>query len=168
MLRSLTFLTPQGMVLLYNEIGVSFIATILSVVLLTMMVPPLARKIGPAQAAWSNLTDTRQRLTSSVIRNILPVKLSAYTSILGKKIEVFRMNELVAYKEFWVQMGRVRTTLRPPRALLANPQFALGCHLDQLGNERRFTHHSGSLCVRTILRSLVTDLLLPKTPSSPS
>lgn len=113
----------QGMALLYNEIGVTFIASILSVVLLTAIVPPLARNIGPAQAAWSNLTDVRQRLTSSIVRNILPVKLSAYTTILGEKIETFRVNELVAYRKFWIQMGRVRRASQLHSSQPANSVF---------------------------------------------
>ena len=75
--------------------------------IISVATPLLSKGVGPAQTTWQNLTDRRTKLTSSVLRNIIPVKLSAYTKPLGEKIQAIREEEVVACRWYWCQLMKV-------------------------------------------------------------
>ncbi|KAL8281226.1 hypothetical protein RQP46_006260 [Phenoliferia psychrophenolica] len=96
-----------GLVMLYKQIGASFVAAILGVLFLSVATPLLATNIGPSQTKWQNLTDKRTKLTGSVLRNIIPVKLSAYTVPLGDKIQSIRSEEVIACRNYWYELMKI-------------------------------------------------------------
>ncbi|KAM0755999.1 P-loop containing nucleoside triphosphate hydrolase protein [Meredithblackwellia eburnea MCA 4105] len=93
-----------GLIMLYKQIGLSFLSAIICVLFLFIATPPLSKPVGPAQQAWTELTDKRTKLTGSVLRNIVSVKLSAYTQPLMKKILALRDEETERCRLFWFQM----------------------------------------------------------------
>lgn len=100
-----------GLFLLYRQIGLSFLATIIGVAALSFATPLLAAKVGPSQGVWSELTDKRQKLTASVLKNIVGVRLSAWTAPVRKRIVALREEEVEACTKFWAEIMKVETFL---------------------------------------------------------
>ncbi|KAK4706097.1 hypothetical protein P7C70_g101, partial [Phenoliferia sp. Uapishka_3] len=99
-----TITVALGFFILYQQVGVAFVACIIAVVMITVGTPYFAVKLGPLQASWSAATDARTLLTSSVLRQIKTVKLSALETPLYHKIVAAREKELQALKQFWYQL----------------------------------------------------------------
>lgn len=62
--------------------------------------PLAALPMLPAQAAWSNATDRRVRLTTSVFNSIKAIKMSALEDFFLRKLLVLRKSELGAFRKF--------------------------------------------------------------------
>ncbi|TKY91063.1 hypothetical protein EX895_001062 [Sporisorium graminicola] len=84
-----------GIYLLYTRLGLVFLASMASVLVCFLLTPLASRGIGTKQGAWSELTDKRVNLTSSVTSDIKGVKFSAYEDILHEKISKVRAEELI-------------------------------------------------------------------------
>ncbi|KAL8292319.1 hypothetical protein RQP46_001785 [Phenoliferia psychrophenolica] len=108
---------PIGLVLLYKQIGLSFLATLIGVAALSFATPLLSTKIGPAQAAWSTLTDARQKVVTSALRQIAPLKLSGYAKPILGKLEKLRRREVEAVRLF---------TVIAILSTISTPLFSLG------------------------------------------
>ena len=85
-----------GIYLLYTQLGLVFLASVVAVSICFFLTPLASRGIGTKQGAWSALTDKRVNLTSSVTSDMKGVKFSAYEDILHAKICKTRAAELVA------------------------------------------------------------------------
>ncbi|KAJ7079433.1 P-loop containing nucleoside triphosphate hydrolase protein [Mycena belliarum] len=104
---SILVLGVLGCYQLYQQIGLSFLATLVGCVILMAAPPLLARDVGAAQTDWTARTEHRQKLTASVLRNIVPGRLMAYTDAFYKMIRGARDSELEAYRSFWRRTSRV-------------------------------------------------------------
>ncbi|KAJ7731940.1 P-loop containing nucleoside triphosphate hydrolase protein, partial [Mycena maculata] len=104
---SILILSVLGCYELYQQIGASFVATLIACLILMGASPVLSRDVGAAQAAWTERTEHRQKLTASILRNIVPGRLMAYTDAFYKMIHDARDRELDTYKTFWRRTSRV-------------------------------------------------------------
>ncbi|KAJ7205375.1 P-loop containing nucleoside triphosphate hydrolase protein [Mycena rebaudengoi] len=104
---NILILSVLGCYLLYQQIGVSFISTLIGALILMGASPLLSRDVGAAQAAWTEHTEHRQKLTASILRNIVPGRLMAYTDAFYKMIYEARQRELAVYQTFWRRTSRV-------------------------------------------------------------
>ncbi|KAJ9478158.1 putative Metal resistance protein YCF1 (putative) [Pseudozyma hubeiensis] len=82
--------------LLWQQIGVSFLATIVTLAFLFASIPLMAKDTSAKQREWSKLTDERTGLTSAAINSIKAVKQSALESFLISKISSIRHREVDA------------------------------------------------------------------------
>ncbi|KAJ7610244.1 P-loop containing nucleoside triphosphate hydrolase protein [Mycena polygramma] len=104
---SILILSVLGCYELYQQIGASFVATLIACLILMGASPVLSRDVGAAQAAWTERTEHRQKLTASILRNIVPGRLMAYTDAFYRMINDARDRELETYKTFWRRTSRV-------------------------------------------------------------
>ncbi|KAJ7136954.1 P-loop containing nucleoside triphosphate hydrolase protein [Mycena epipterygia] len=104
---SILVLSILGCYQLYQLIGVSFVSTIIGCLVLMGATPLLSRDVGAAQAAWTERTEQRQKLTASILRNIVPGRLMAYTDAFYNMIHAARERELDAYRTFWRRTSKV-------------------------------------------------------------
>ncbi|KAJ6480257.1 P-loop containing nucleoside triphosphate hydrolase protein [Mycena sanguinolenta] len=104
---SILILSVLGCYELYQQIGASFVATLIGCVVLMGATPLLTRDVGEAQAAWTARTEQRQKLTASILRNIVPGRLMAYTDAFYKMIHTARERELDEYQKFWRRTSRM-------------------------------------------------------------
>ncbi|KAJ7697815.1 P-loop containing nucleoside triphosphate hydrolase protein [Mycena rosella] len=100
-------LSVLGFYQLYQQIGISFVATLIGCLVLMGTAPLLSRDVGAAQAAWTKSTEARQKLTASILRNIVPGRLMAYTDAFYNMIHAARDRELTAYRTFWRRTSRL-------------------------------------------------------------
>ena len=80
--------------LLYVQLGLTFIATLASIILCLAFPPIASRGVGGRQARWSKATDKRVNLTSSAISNAKGVKFMAYENTIVHKLLDGRQEEL--------------------------------------------------------------------------
>ncbi|KAF7342250.1 P-loop containing nucleoside triphosphate hydrolase protein [Mycena venus] len=104
---SILILSVLGFYQLYQQIGASFVATLIGCLILMGATPLLSSDVGEAQAKWTARTEQRQKLTASILRNIVPGRLMAYTDAFYKMIHAAREQELEAYESFWRRTSRV-------------------------------------------------------------
>ncbi|KAJ3893006.1 P-loop containing nucleoside triphosphate hydrolase protein [Lentinula edodes] len=90
-----------GLYLIYNELGVAFVATIVMTIVIMVVTPYFSREIRPLQTKLSAAGDKRIRLISGILRQIKGIKLSAYEPELIRKVSEVRTAELQARKNFW-------------------------------------------------------------------
>ncbi|KAJ7664769.1 P-loop containing nucleoside triphosphate hydrolase protein [Mycena rosella] len=65
--------------------------------------------VGPAQKAWLAAIDVRIKLLTSVLGQLLPIKLGAYESALAHKINALRRLEMQALRRFLTLLALVST-----------------------------------------------------------
>ncbi|KAF7378054.1 P-loop containing nucleoside triphosphate hydrolase protein [Mycena sanguinolenta] len=104
---SILILSVLGCYELYQQIGASFVATLIGCLILMGATPLLTRDVGEAQAAWTARTEQRQKLTASILRNIVPGRMMAYTDAFFKMIHTARERELEEYQKFWRRTSRM-------------------------------------------------------------
>ncbi|KAJ7240374.1 P-loop containing nucleoside triphosphate hydrolase protein [Mycena haematopus] len=104
---SILVLSVLGCYELYQQIGASFVATLIGCLVLMGATPLLSRDVGAAQAAWTARTEQRQKLTASILRNIVPGRLMAYTDAFYRMIHTARERELDEYQTFWHRTSRL-------------------------------------------------------------
>ncbi|KAK7042141.1 P-loop containing nucleoside triphosphate hydrolase protein [Favolaschia claudopus] len=104
---SILVLSVLGFYQLYRQIGASFVATLIGCLILMGGTPLLSRDVGAAQAEWTASTEARQKLTASILRNIVPGRLMAYTDAFYRMIHGARERELEAYGRFWHRTSRM-------------------------------------------------------------
>lgn len=90
-----------GLVILYNAVGLSFLATIVAAIVFFVSLPYLSAKVPMLQKSWSATTDLRVKLANSVIRNIKAVKSSGYEDILLSKLEGRRDTEMGMQRQYY-------------------------------------------------------------------
>ncbi|KAJ6492691.1 hypothetical protein DFH09DRAFT_1290842 [Mycena vulgaris] len=65
--------------------------------------------VGPAQKAWLTAIDLRIRLLTSVLNQLLPIKLGAYEASLERKVNLLRARETHALRRFMYLISLTRT-----------------------------------------------------------
>ncbi|KAF8217977.1 P-loop containing nucleoside triphosphate hydrolase protein [Mycena galopus ATCC 62051] len=104
---SILVLAALGAFELYQQIGAAFVATLIGCLILMGATPLLSRDVGAAQAAWTARTEQRTKLTASILRNIVPGRLMAYTDAFYGMLHTARERELEAYQTFWRRTSRL-------------------------------------------------------------
>lgn len=66
------------------------------------LLPPLTRKVGPMRVVWAECVDRRIKFTSSVLRHIKAIKLSAYEPRILALADGMRNDEMNAFVR-WVK-----------------------------------------------------------------
>ncbi|KAG9076600.1 hypothetical protein FRC06_009417, partial [Ceratobasidium sp. 370] len=90
-----------GLVLLYSQANWAAFMP-LAVIVLTLFVASLAGgAMGKRQATWLAATDRRIKLISSVISNLMPIKMSAYEKKLEEKVARYREEEMKGAASFF-------------------------------------------------------------------
>ncbi|KAJ7203983.1 P-loop containing nucleoside triphosphate hydrolase protein [Mycena rebaudengoi] len=95
---ALTILIACSM--LWYKAGYVMFAPLLFIVALLSSTSTVGSFAAPAQKAWLAAIDIRIKLLTSVLGQLLPIKLGAYESALERKINALRKNETQALKRF--------------------------------------------------------------------
>ncbi|QRW07534.1 ABC transporter [Ceratobasidium sp. AG-Ba] len=90
-----------GLVLLYSQAKWAAFMP-LAVIVVTLSVASLAGSgLGKSQTAWLASTDRRIKLISSIISNLMPIKMSAYEKKLEEKVARYREEEMKGAASFF-------------------------------------------------------------------
>ncbi|UZJ52796.1 hypothetical protein CBS101457_002116 [Exobasidium rhododendri] len=139
--------------LLYLQLGYTFLATLVSL-LMCLFFPPIAsRGIGTKQSNWSKLTDKRVDLTSSAISNAKGVKYMAYENIIVEKLIEARRLELKACWTYYTQLLLISSFTNLVTEIMALSTFTTLAIVDYLSGSHRFT-------ITTVVTSLTLMQLL--------
>ncbi|KAJ7827389.1 P-loop containing nucleoside triphosphate hydrolase protein [Mycena leptocephala] len=85
--------------MLWAKAGYVMFASLLFIVL-TKAIGTISRFVGAAQKAWLKAIDARIKLLTSILNQLLPIKLGAYESALSAKINALRALETHALRGF--------------------------------------------------------------------
>ncbi|GAC94763.1 ABC multidrug transporter [Pseudozyma hubeiensis SY62] len=127
-----------GMYLLYAQLGLVFLASIVSVVICFLLTPLTSRGMGTKQGNWSAATDERVDLTTSIISDIKGAKLSAYEDILHAKVCKARAKELSARSTLMKQITEVITFTNSADEMMGFFTFVTLIVVDRLSGSNRF------------------------------
>ncbi|KAF7334709.1 hypothetical protein MVEN_02301600 [Mycena venus] len=86
--------------MLWYKASFVMFAPLLFIVTLIVLTSSISRFVGAAQKAWLKTVDTRIRLLTSVLSQLLPIKLGAYEAALSAKINALRKRETDALWAF--------------------------------------------------------------------
>ncbi|KAJ7886118.1 hypothetical protein B0H14DRAFT_3856642 [Mycena olivaceomarginata] len=86
--------------LLSYKAGYVMFAPLLFIVTLISSTSSISRFVGAARKAWLKAVDVRIKLLTSVLGQLLPIKLGAYEAVLGAKINALRELETKALGSF--------------------------------------------------------------------
>ncbi|KAJ7139196.1 P-loop containing nucleoside triphosphate hydrolase protein [Mycena epipterygia] len=86
--------------MLWYKAGYVMLAPLLFIITLISSTSTVGSFVGPAQKAWLAAIDVRIKLLTSVLGQLLPIKLGAYESSLERKINALRKIETQALKRF--------------------------------------------------------------------
>ena len=98
---------PVAAYLLYAQIGLAFVATLVTVLGVIFALPLIAGNIKQRQAAWSAQTDRRVTLITSVLLNIRAVKMLAYEHVMAQRLIRHRAAEVDALRRYCLGLIRV-------------------------------------------------------------
>ncbi|KAK7017726.1 P-loop containing nucleoside triphosphate hydrolase protein [Favolaschia claudopus] len=87
-------------IMLYLKAGLAMLAPLLFIVVLLGTTSGISRIVGAAQRGWLEATDGRVRVLTSVLSQLLPIKLGAYSPALAAKITQLREVEARALGRF--------------------------------------------------------------------
>ncbi|ORY27634.1 P-loop containing nucleoside triphosphate hydrolase protein [Naematelia encephala] len=93
---SALLMTGLGLYIIWTQIGVSFVASVVGAVVFFALVPILTKNVGTGRAGWAKATDVRVKFMSSVLKHIKAIKLSAYEATVTQKAESLRAAEIQA------------------------------------------------------------------------
>ncbi|KAJ6465983.1 P-loop containing nucleoside triphosphate hydrolase protein [Mycena vulgaris] len=86
--------------MLWYKAGYVMFAPLLFITALIASTSTVGSFVGPAQKAWLAAIDIRIKLLTSVLGQLLPIKLGAYEASLERKINALRKSETHALKRF--------------------------------------------------------------------
>ncbi|KAF8205875.1 hypothetical protein K438DRAFT_1963648 [Mycena galopus ATCC 62051] len=95
--------------MLWYKAGYVMFAPLLFVVTLISTTSSISRFVGAAQKAWLKAIDVRIKLLTSVLGQLLPIKLGAYEGPLSEKINALRKVETQALGKFMYYIGIAAT-----------------------------------------------------------
>lgn len=127
-----------GVYMLYTQLGLVFLASMVSVFSCLLLTPLASRGLGTKQGAWSELTDKRVNLTSSICSDIRGVKFSAYEDLLAAKVQKLRAEELVRRSGLMKQLTGVVVFTNCTGELLGLSTFVTLIMVDKLSGSNRF------------------------------
>ncbi|WWD21405.1 hypothetical protein CI109_105890 [Kwoniella shandongensis] len=100
-------MTGLALYIVWTQIGLSFLASLIGAVVFFAALPLLTRGVGGSRTAWAVATDRRVKYISSVLRHIKAVKLSAYEPLIQRRGVEFRSNEISAQLGWIVEILKV-------------------------------------------------------------
>ena len=95
-----------GLYILYVQVGLAFIAAVISMVVLVLILQYLGRPVGRLSVVSMALSDTRVNIISNLLHQIKGVKLSAYESLAIDKVNDARAAHLMGKREMWKQLAK--------------------------------------------------------------
>ncbi|KAJ7720516.1 hypothetical protein B0H16DRAFT_1896820 [Mycena metata] len=95
--------------LLWAKAGYVMFAPLLFIVTLIFSTSNISRFVGTAQKAWLTAIDARIKLLTSVLNQLLPIKLGAYEVPLAEKVNALRALETQALGRFLSLIGFAAT-----------------------------------------------------------
>ncbi|KAG9105410.1 hypothetical protein FRC07_009306, partial [Ceratobasidium sp. 392] len=90
-----------GLVLLYSQANWAAFMPLAVIVLTISTASAAGGTMGKRQAKWLAATDRRIKLISSVISNLMPIKMSAYEKKLEEKVAKYREEEMKGAASFF-------------------------------------------------------------------
>ncbi|PWN49672.1 hypothetical protein IE53DRAFT_388080 [Violaceomyces palustris] len=147
-----------GTFLLYQQLGLTFLAGLVTIVACLFTTPILSRGIGARQKAWSSLTDSRVNLLSSVINEIKGVKYSAYEGIMSRRLKVARRDEIEAMTTYYRQFVAVITFTNLTAQMMEISLFVTLAIVDRLTGSDRF--NTNTVFTTLTIVTLVEEPLL--------
>lgn len=96
-----------GLIILHSQVGVSFIASIVTVLTVLILLPLLSTSISARSAINSAIADYRIRLIFGIVNQIKGIKLSGYEPELLEKVAHARKREAAAGRRTWMQFSKV-------------------------------------------------------------
>lgn len=142
-----------GIYLLYAQLGIVFLASIVSVVICFILTPLTSRGMGTKQGNWSAFTDERVDLTTSIISDIKGAKLSAYEDVLHAKVCRARAKELSARSTLMKQVTGVITFTNSAGEMMGFFTFVTLIVVDRLSGSNQFD-------LNTVFTTLTIFLLI--------
>ncbi|KAJ6498330.1 P-loop containing nucleoside triphosphate hydrolase protein [Mycena vulgaris] len=94
-------LVGLGLFILYDQLGIAFVAALIIVVLVAVLVPYLSKNTRLIQIRMSAFGDERIRIIAQILRQIKNIKLSGSEAELVEKVTSVRAAELQERKRFW-------------------------------------------------------------------
>ncbi|KAJ7669760.1 P-loop containing nucleoside triphosphate hydrolase protein [Mycena rosella] len=99
---------------LWYKAGYVTFAPLVFIITLILVTSMVGSFVGPAQKAWLAAVDVRIKLLTSVLGQLLPIKLGAYEPALAHKINALRKLETQALRRFLNLMALVGTLSMSP------------------------------------------------------
>ncbi|KAE9386607.1 P-loop containing nucleoside triphosphate hydrolase protein [Gymnopus androsaceus JB14] len=96
-----------GLIILHSQIGVSFVASIITIFTVIILLPWLSASIYARSAISSARADYRIRLISGIVNQIKGIKLTGYEPELLEKVADARKREAAAGRRTWMQFSKV-------------------------------------------------------------
>ncbi|KDN37670.1 P-loop containing nucleoside triphosphate hydrolase protein [Tilletiaria anomala UBC 951] len=96
-----------GAYILWLQIGISFLAPLVTTFAILVLTPLVSRGLGDRQKAWSSVTDSRLKATDSLIRAIRTVKMMAWDNVSLRTLLEFRQAEVKAMRRYYSQLSAV-------------------------------------------------------------
>ncbi|KAJ7753658.1 P-loop containing nucleoside triphosphate hydrolase protein, partial [Mycena maculata] len=114
--------------LLWAKAGYVMFAPLLFIVALISATSAVGSFVGPAQREWLAAIDVRIKLLTSVLGQLLPIKLGAYESALARKINALRQIETRALRHFMYLLAGASTlsNIGPSGSFLATLSAYVG------------------------------------------
>ncbi|KAJ7751884.1 P-loop containing nucleoside triphosphate hydrolase protein [Mycena maculata] len=106
--------------LLWYKAGYAMFAPLLFIITLILSTSTVGSFVGAAQMAWLAAMDIRIKLLTSVLGQLLPIKLGAYESALERKINALRKIETRAFRHFFylISLAGTLSNIGPSAAFL--------------------------------------------------
>lgn len=100
LLSPLQISIPIAISILYSQAKWAAFAPLAVIGILLAVTGWLGKPIGKRQAQWLAATDKRIKLLSSILGNIVPIKMSGYEQLLGNRILQLRQKEMTEARSF--------------------------------------------------------------------
>ncbi|KAJ7489763.1 P-loop containing nucleoside triphosphate hydrolase protein [Mycena galericulata] len=121
--------------MLYSKAGYVMLAPLLFIITLISSTSGVGSFLGPAQKAWLAAIDVRIKLLTSVLGQLLPIKLSAYEPPLARKINARRKSETQALKHFMylIAFAAILSNIGPSASFLVTLAAYVGMRAEGWG-----------------------------------
>ena len=100
---------PVAAYLLYYQVGLAFLGTLVAVLVIFAAIPLVAHKVRTCQSAWSEQTDRRVGLMASFLAHMPAIKMSSPSleSFLAFRLLQMRAAEVQAFRRYALRLIRV-------------------------------------------------------------
>ncbi|AEO66964.1 uncharacterized protein THITE_2115585 [Thermothielavioides terrestris NRRL 8126] len=123
--------------MLYNRLGLAFVAPIGTVVVCFLGVAVLIHFTGDSQRAWMARVQKRVRLTATVIAGMKNLKMAGFSAAVGDYIQTLRVKELAAAAR--IRMITIVAAVFAFAATLFSPPLTFAFTRQALDASRMFT-----------------------------
>ncbi|UZJ57640.1 hypothetical protein CBS101457_006960 [Exobasidium rhododendri] len=100
---------PVATYLLFQQVGLAFVATLITVLAIFAVIPLAARNVRVCQSTWSHRTDQRVGLMASIVAQMKAIKMSSprLESFLAVRLLQMRAKEVEAFRRYGLRLIRV-------------------------------------------------------------